>query len=231
VPAWLVFVLGAGATGLLAPILLGLPFGMLVQLAASGYVKQGDDGGLSPWVFGVVYSGFGLLALSIAVLLGMHVADRWGRLIADPPEPPSAVAVVVGAFGLLPFGAAMLFWGMAGPGSTGPLAMDQPAQRTVLGVTGVLAIAAFAAPFLGRRVTRWPRLTWLTTWVGCCVAALQGPTLILLARDGDVQPVVALITLLATPGSSLYGLAVLRRRTSPASATTNPVALSPARVR
>jgi hypothetical protein len=214
VPAWLVLVLGGGATGLLAPVLLGLPLGLLIQLAVGGRVEPGDDRGLDPWVFGVVYSGFGLLAVAISVLLGLYVVDRWGHLISAPPEPPSSVAIGVGALGLLPFGAAMAFWGIAGPGSTGPLGMDEPVQRTVLVVIGVLSVAAFGAPILGWRADRWPRATWLTTWVGCCIAALQGPAMILLARDGDVQPFVALTALLATPGSCVYGLGILRRRTS-----------------
>jgi hypothetical protein len=214
VPAWVVLVLGGGATGLLAPILLGLPLGLGIQLAVQGEAKPAADAGLAPWVFGIVYGGFGLLAVAMAVLASSYVMDRWGHLITEPPRPPSPLATLAGALGLLPFGAAMTYWGVFGPGTSGPQGMDLPAQRTVLVVTGVLSVAAFVTPFLFTRATRWPRLAWLVTWTGCSIAALQGPTLILLAHGGDVQPAIALIALLATPGSCVYGLRVLHRRTS-----------------
>jgi hypothetical protein len=41
VPAWIVLGVGAGATGLLAPVLLGLPVGSVLQLAAQGDVRTG----------------------------------------------------------------------------------------------------------------------------------------------------------------------------------------------
>jgi hypothetical protein len=208
VPAWIVFVLGAGATGLLAPILLGLPLGLVIQLVTDGAVKTSADEGLAPWVFGAVYSGFGLLGIAMAVLLAQYVVARWGDLIAVPPRPPSTVVIVAGALGLVPFGLANLYWGFSGPGSTGPQGMDLPAQRTVLVVTGLLSLAAYAVPFLFRRIG--PRIAWLIIWTGCCVAAFQGPTQILLANGGDVQPMIALIALLSTPGSCVYGLGVLR---------------------
>jgi len=219
-PGWLVFVLGAGATGLLAPILLGLPLGVGIQLAVRGEIKPADDTGLAPWVFGVVYSGFGVLAVAMAVSVLTYVANRWGHLLTKPPRLPSKPAVLVGALGLLPFGSAMAWWGVRGPGGTGPQGMDQPAQRTVLVVTGVLALLAFAVPFLQRTTRHWPRLAWLVTWTGCCIAALQGPTQILLAQNAEVQPGVALIGLLAVPGSCVYGLAVRRQHASTTPAPT-----------
>ena len=154
----------------------------------------------------------------MAVSVLTYVAMRWGHLLTEPPQPPSNPAVLVGALGLLPFGAVMAWWGLQGPGSTGPRGMDQAAQRTVLVVTGVLALLAFAVPFLQRTTRHWPRVAWLVTWTGCCVAALQGPAQILLAQDAEVQPALAL---LAVPGSCVYGLAVRRQHasTTPASAS------------
>ena len=214
VPAWLVLVLGAGATGLLAPILLGLPVGLVIQLAVDGYVKPADDTGLATWVFAVVYAGFGMLAVAMAVLVTAYVLERWGQLMTTPPHPPSRPAVVAGATGLLSFGAAMLYWGAFGPGSTGPEGMDLPAQRTVLVVTGALSVAGFTVPLLGERARRWPRTAWLVLWTGACISALQGLALTLLAQGGDVRPVVALIALLATPAACIYGLSVLRSHLS-----------------
>jgi hypothetical protein len=219
VPAKVVSVLGAGATGLLAPILLGLPPGLAVQALATGDVKPAENAGLEPWVFGVVYSGFGLLALAMGVMLLGHVTRRWGHLIADPPEGPSWPATLAGALGLLPFAVAMVCWGSFGPGGSGPQGMDQPAQRTVLVVTGLLSGAAFIVPLSSRSAGRWPRATWLTAWTGCCVAALQGPAQLLLAQGGEAQPAVAAVALLTTPGACSYGMALLRRQTARTSAS------------
>jgi hypothetical protein len=214
VPARLVFVLAAGATGLLGPILVGLPVGLAVQAVAERGVRLAEDTGMAPWVFGVVYCGFGLLGLAMAVLVIAHVLDRWGPLISQRPRRPSWPSTVAGAAGLLPFGAAMSLWGLAGPGNSGPQGMDLPAQRTVLLVTGILSIAAFVVPMLSAVANRWPRLAWLTTWTGCCVAALQGPTEVLLAQGGKFEPGVAIIAVLATPGACIYGLGILKQRLS-----------------
>jgi hypothetical protein len=211
VPAWLVLVLGAGATGLLAPIMLGLPLGLAVQLVVEGAVGPAGDTGLAPWVFGVVYTGCGLLAVAMAVLVAGYVLDRWGHLVTQPPPRPAPLATGAGAIGLLPFGVAMICWGIFGPGVTGPQGMDLPAQRTVLIVTGVLSVAAFGVPFLDAWARRWPRSAWLLVWTGACVGAVQAPTQILLAQAGDVRPAVAVIAVVAVPGAVVYGLGVLRR--------------------
>jgi hypothetical protein len=150
----------------------------------------------------------------MAVLVVLHVLERWGPLIQQAPQPPRWPATLAGAVGLLPFGAAMTYWGLSGPGSNGPQGMDLPAQRTVLAVTGILGIAAFVVPALSDSARRWPRLAWLTTWTGCCITALQGPAQILLAQRGEVEPAVALIAVLSTPGACVYGLSILNQRLS-----------------
>lgn len=211
VPARLVFALGAGATGLLAPILVGLPLGLVAQTLAEGEVEPAADTGLEPWVFGVVYSGFGLLALALGWLLLSHAARRWGHLIGEPPERPAWPTALAGAFGLLPFAVAMVLWGMLGPRGWGPEGMDQLAQRTVLVVTGILSGAAFVFTWSSRLPRRWPRVAWMSAWTGCCVAALQGPAQLLLAQGGRPEPAVAVIALLSTPGACLYGMALLNR--------------------
>jgi len=223
VPARLVFVLGAGATGLLAPILVGMPVGIAVQAVVRGDVGPAGETGMAPWVFGVVYTGFGLLGLAMAVLMAGHVLDRWGALISRPPRRPSWAATSVGALGLVPFGVAMTTWGLWGPGDNGPQGMDLPAQRTVLVVTGVLSLAAFVLPWLSDTTRRRPRLAWLVTWTGCCVAALEGPTHILLAQRGRVELAVALIAVFSTPGACVYGLSILRQRVSQGVQSMQPV--------
>lgn len=213
IPAWIVVSLAGGATGLLAPILLGLPLGSALQLAVRGDLRTGGMDHMSPWVFALVYGGFGLLAIAIATLTWHYTLDRWGNVLSRPPRPPARWATVAGALGLLPFGAIQLWWGLLGPGRQGPQAMDAPAQRTVLVVTGLLAIAAFFAPVLRTAVVRWPRAAWLTTWLGCTVAAMQAPTMALLANGGQQPtPAITVLAFMTIPGSCLYGLAVLRGR-------------------
>ncbi|HZA16979.1 MAG TPA: hypothetical protein VE645_08850 [Pseudonocardiaceae bacterium] len=211
VPAWIMLGLGAGATGLLAPILLGLPIGSVLQFLVDGDVHTAGMDHLSPWVFATVYGGFALMAVGISALAWRYAATRWGHVLRQPPQPPSVWAIVAGALGLIPFGAAMLWWGVFGPGASGPQGMDAVAQRTTLVVTGLLAVGGFLAPLSRTICNRAPRLTWLLTWVGCTTAALQAPTQVLLANGGHPTRALVLLGLMTVPGSSIYGLLVLRR--------------------
>jgi hypothetical protein len=210
VPAWIMLSVGAGATGLLAPILLGLPVGSVLQLALQGDVRTGGMDHLSPWVFAMVYGGFGLMAIGIVVLASRYAAVRWSHVLRRTPDRPPVWVIVTGGLGLLPFGAAMLWWGVFGPGSTGPQAMDAVVQRATLVVTGLLAVGGFLAPLLPGISRRGPRLTWLAIWVGCTTAALQAPSQVLLANGGHPTRAILLMGLLTVPASFMYGLLVLR---------------------
>jgi hypothetical protein len=201
-----------------------------VEALADGGVEPAGEAGLEPWVYAVVYSGFGLLALAMGVVLLDHVLRRWAYLVAEPPQWPSWSASLVGALGLLPFALAMAFWGSLGPGGSGPQGMDRPAQRTVMVVTGVLSAAAFVVPFSSRAARRWPEIAWLVAWTGCCVAAVQGPAQLLLAHGGNVEPVVASIALLTTPGACAFGVHLLRRQLGRAGACSLRVTRTGARV-
>jgi hypothetical protein len=212
VPAWLMLGIGAGATGLLAPILLGLPIGSILQLAVEGDVHTAGMDHLSPWVFAIVYGGFGLMAVGILTLAWRYATTRWGDVLRQAPRRPAGWVVVVGGLGLVPFGAAMIWWGVSGPGTTGPQAMDALVQRTTLVVTGLLAAAGFLAPLLRGVLDRAPRLAWLLLWTGTTTAALQAPTQVLLANGGHPTPAIVLIGLVTVPGSAVYGLLVLRKQ-------------------
>lgn len=208
-PGWLVLGLLAGATGLLAPILVGLPLGSALQLVVAGDVHTDGMDHLSPWVFTTVYGGFGLLAVGIALLAWRYVVDRWHRVLDAAPARPSGWLLVVGAIGLLPIGTALLWWGATGPGDQGPQAMDTVVQRSVLVVTGLLAVAGYVAPLLTVPGLH-ARAAWVLTWVGCTTAALQGPALALLANGGRPTPGILLLTGPALLGGSAYGLLLLR---------------------
>jgi hypothetical protein len=105
----------------------------------------------------------------------------------------------------------MLWWGVSGPGSTGPQAMDAVVQRATPVVTGLLAVGGFLAPLLPGISGRGPRLTWLATWVGCTTAALQAPTHALLANGGHPTRAMLPTGLVTVHGSLVYGLLLLRR--------------------
>lgn len=207
-PTGLFAVLAAGASGLLAPILVGMPLGQVAETVVHG-APSVDGEGMAAWVFACVYGGFTLLGLALAVLLYRYADDRWGALFTHPPTVRRRWTFGLGAVTVLPFGLAMVWWGLAGPGGAGPQGMEAPAQRTVLVVTGALALAAVALPLTLRSAgPRAARLAHLLVWVGCCTAALQGPTQLLLAHGGSLQPAVAAIALLGSPGAVAIGVGV-----------------------
>ncbi|MGY1836331.1 hypothetical protein ACI79P_14630 [Blastococcus sp. SYSU DS0510] len=207
VPGWVVVVLAGGATGLLAPILVGLPLGGALQLVGTGALHTHGMDHLSPWVFALTYGGFGLLVIGIAVLAWCFALERWGRLLSAPPPRPRGRAIAVGALSMVAFGMAMTYWGLFGPGESGPRAMDALPQRTVLVVTGVLALVGWAVPLVAPRGLR-PRTAWVLTWLGCTTAALQAPTQVLLANQGDPSPAIIVLALLTPAGSVAYGLSL-----------------------
>lgn len=211
-PAWPVLGLAAGATGCLAPILLGLPLGSVLQVLATGGLRTGGMGDMSPWVFAIAYGGFGLIAVGIAVLLWCYAVDRWGAVIEAPPRRPARWALAVGTLGLVPFGVLLVAWGLLGPGESGPQGMVAVSQRTVLVVSGLLVFAGWAAPLARGVVAGRPRAAWLVTWTGCTTAAMQGLAQVLLANQGDPSVPLVTLALVSVPGGAAYGLAVLRRR-------------------
>ncbi len=211
VPGWIMLVVGAGASGLLAPIILGLPIGSILQLIVQGNVRTGGMDDMNPWVFATVYGGFGILAIGLAFLAWRYAMRRWGDLLDAVPPPPPAWAILVGAVGLLPFGVAMVWWGLAGPGDNGPQAMDAVVQRTTLIMTGLLAVGGFVMPLWSEAAKKAPRLASVVTWAGCTTAVLQAPTQVLLANGGNPTRLLIVIGLLTIPGASVYGLVVLRQ--------------------
>lgn len=214
VPAWVMVGIGASATGLLAPILIGLPLGSLLQLAVDGEVHTDGMDHLSGWVFALVYGGFCLLAISLFLLAWRYALIRWSSRLNRFPPLPTRWTLLAGVLGLLPFAAAMLWWGLSGPGNSGPQSMDAIAQRSVLVVAGLLALGGFLAPLVAQ-TWRWrPRVAWLITWTGCTTAALQSPAMLLLADQGRPTPAGAALALITIPGATAYGLLALRQPSS-----------------
>ncbi|SCL41158.1 hypothetical protein GA0074692_6172 [Micromonospora pallida] len=162
-------------------------------------------------MFALVYGGFGVLALALAALLVLHVTQRWGWLLTDPPRPPRQWWAQLAGVAVLPFGLAMCYWGIAGPGAHGPAGMDAIAPRAVLTATGLLTLIGAAAPHLAGRAPFSPAVLWTLTWTGCATAALQGPTQLLLANAGRPAVLVAVLGLVATPAACAYGFTVLHQ--------------------
>lgn len=212
-PAWIVLFVAGGAAGLLAPIMLGLPIGIALQWVVAGELSGGVDGELEGWVYAVVYGGFAVMGAALSTLLVVYADERWGRLFRAAPRPPGSGWIRgLAVAGMAPFGIAMLSWAVTGPGAFGPNGMESLAQRSVLAATGVLVLAGLAVPFVTGMTERMPRAAWLIGWVGCCTAAVQGPSQLILAHDGDVSPAIAALTVVTTPAAAAFGLAVLQRR-------------------
>lgn len=201
--------LAAGATGLLAPVLLGLPAGAALQLLVHGELHTSGMDDLAGWVFALVYGGFALLAVLIGALAWSAARARWGEVLDRAPGRPAPWATVAAAVGMLPFSAAMLWWAVS-PGNGGPQHMDAIAQRFVLAVTGLLVAGGVLAPLFSAGSARAARRAWLALWVGCTTAALQASTHVLLANEGHPSvPTVALGTL-AVPSAAAYLWSILQ---------------------
>lgn len=222
-PWWLLTIPAAAATGALAPIALGLPLGVLLQAATqSGDVSSGGEGDLLPGVFAVVYGGFAVYGIALAVLFADYVQRRWAALLAAGPQPPHRPWVrVLAAAAIVVFAAAMVFWAFA-PITAGLAGWESLAQRTVLAVVAALSIAGCAALLVG--TAQRPRARWAAGWIGCCTAAVQGPTLLLLSNDAAIDPALLAVTLIATPTAAWLGLSTVRRTATHAQATAHATA-------
>ncbi|GAB2899979.1 hypothetical protein [Streptomyces mayteni] len=196
-PAWLVLAPLWLATGLLAPIVVGFPVVSLVEwfgAEPSGPDPGGADASLDPWVFTLVYTGFGVQALALGGLFARYVGRRWGRLLrprldALPgPLHGAGRAAAVGAAVLLLWPAAMRVLWLCGAtvGLGAARAGDRDAAFHVTAAADVLFALAAAAGvlLLALRPARFGRvrvwvavgLAWtggaaLTAWGGWLLAA------------------------------------------------------------
>lgn len=219
-PWFLLTIPAAAATGGLAPIALGLPLGVALQaVTQSGIVSSGGEGDLLPGVFAVVYGGFAVYGIALAVLFADYVQRRWAALLAVGPQPPRRPWVrVLAAAAIIVFAAAMVFWACA-PTTAGLAGWESLAQRTVLVVIAALSIAGCAALLVG--TAQRPRTRWAAGWIGCCTAAAQGPTLLLLSNDAAIDLALLAVTIIATPTAAWLGLSTVRCTVTHAQATAH----------
>ncbi|GAA6527889.1 hypothetical protein [Intrasporangium sp. DVR] len=170
-PAFLVaFPLWIGS-GLLAPVAVGFLVGTPLQLATGGGNPFTGDDVLSPWVFGLVYSGFVLQAVLLVPGFLLYARTRWpvatgGGRVADGEGDTGPLQRILGSFLVV---AAMAFAGVQLSGavqSGGSSAGPSLPQRTLFTASALAAVAAAVGTtglVRGKRLTR-ARLA--TVWLG-----------------------------------------------------------------
>lgn len=145
VPVW-------AGTGLLAPIALGLPVGVVVQAIAGGSPAPVHNG-LHGWVYGVVYGGFTVQAAALSTAFLLHVRLRWAHLLALPLPAlggtGTRVRVLAGAGAAATgvYAAANLAWAVASEPAA-PAGFETIAQRSLLVSDGLLGLAGAAGVLL-----------------------------------------------------------------------------------
>ncbi|MGW2021079.1 hypothetical protein [Streptomyces decoyicus] len=136
-PAWLLALPLWMASGLLLPLLTGLVGGGLTGLVTGARNPLAAGDFLAPWVFGVVYGGFLIEAVTLLGAFTVYAHQRWGGLLRRPLHalPGTGTRTVQRIF-LLPaavllaaLGTVRILWGT---GSTLGVAASDTDSRTVL---------------------------------------------------------------------------------------------------
>ncbi|GAB3441784.1 hypothetical protein [Actinophytocola sediminis] len=216
-PAWLV----AGpiwvATGLLAPIALGLPLGLAAQAFAGGSAAPVDNG-LHGWVYALVYGGFAVQAIGLPAAFVGHARERWPEMfrlrmtqlpVTASPHRRTMTTAAIAAAG---YAAVLFAWTVTGSSWGGPAGFDTVAQRTALLATGMLVLAgAIAVPALrwwrGDRRLVGPLVL---AWIGTSVIVTAGPTHIALSNQGRVSLLLVAVSLAATLSGLLLTRSMIR---------------------
>jgi len=229
-PAWLVLAPIWVGTGLLAPIAVGVPLGLLAQAFAGGSPAPLGNGSQG-WLYVVADGGFIVQAVGLSICFLGYVHDRWPRLssmrithlpAAGRRERRVAAGAAVVAAG---FAATTVGWAVTdGPGWGGPAGFETVTQRAFLLVNGVLVLgAAIGVPaLLGRRGTGRLVAPLAVVWVGTSVTVLSGPTHVAVSHQGQPGPVLVAAASLATAsGLILTALAARCVRASRSQAPPN----------
>jgi hypothetical protein len=202
IPAWI-------ATGVLAPVGLGVVAGAPLQLATGGDNPFGGDEVLAWWVFALVYGGFIAQAILLPTAFVLHALQRWpgwaSRATLRLPSMRTrslqdllAVAFVLGA---LVFVGQQLRWMVAGGGS---FSNPDTSQRVFLGASALLVAGGAVAELMvlrRRAITRSVLvLAWLGTGVVFCSTLMEAVKALALDAAGwgasSAGPVDASFTLL-----------------------------------
>jgi hypothetical protein len=178
-PSWLVLGPIWIGTGLLAPIALGLPLGMVVQGFAGGSPTASDNG-LEGWVYGIIYGGFTLQAILLVTAFVLYTRVRWPEVfrlrIKDfrGPSPVQQRVIVVSAIVATGYGVLSLVWAFADGGNNA--AVETAAQKTFWVTQAALSFAG--AVGLLALAYRWGRgrllLPLTAAWLGTGVVFASG---------------------------------------------------------
>lgn len=214
IPAPLVLMpLWVGA-GLLAPVVIGLPAGLLVQAFVGGSPAP-DANGLHGWIYAMVYGGFILQAPLLLAAFVLHAKARWPWVFrargcdAGPGTTPALQRLVAG-FALAGTGlyaVAHAGWAATG-GLGGPTGFETAAQRTFLLVDGVLPlVGAFGVLVLVRRGGTRLLPAAVAAWIGSGTAFAS--TLMASKDESQVEAVLQSIGGMSGVAMAITGLLVL----------------------
>ncbi|WP_431958311.1 hypothetical protein [Nocardia lijiangensis] len=171
-PGWIVLLPAWIAGGLLIPIVLAAPLGLALD---SGAIDDEPDFPLATWVFPLVYGGFTVQGIGLAVGFFCYGVERWGGLIGgrvgDDPRPARQwrELVLLAAAPALVTGLCTMLWGWGVPGGLSEEMDDNrnaafTIMETVRGVFAALAVVG-TLMLVRRRPARMP------AW---CAVALAG---------------------------------------------------------
>lgn len=211
IPAWLVLVPMWVGTGLLAPIALGLPLGVLVQLIVGGS-PAASAATLDGWVFAVVYGGFTLQAVGLTIAFALYARDRWAPLFETTELRRGAthdlqlLIAKAGAVVATGFAGMQIAWAVTGGELGGqPTAVETAAQKTFYLVRALIAVAG-AVSLLILVNGRSTRFSLAGAWVGTGFLFASGLFDLLTEPDGDALRLTALA---ATLVGLLTGIAAI----------------------
>ncbi|MGW6569369.1 hypothetical protein [Streptomyces sp. NPDC054975] len=235
VPSWLLALPMWGATGLIAPIMVGFPAQTVVSLVTAPEPAGSREPFLDPWVFTVVYGGFIVQGLALGTLFVLYARDRWGQVwrgtLGDLPAhlPGAGVRLAAVAGALLALGPATThtLWA-AGSAAGLPEARTGAwdADLAVLEAMRVLFLAVAVVSVLALVLRRGPSLRVRTVlglgWLGSAGTGCWGAYLLLVTFMPETDPAKAATALmrLTYAGEMIIGfllagcLAVFLRRRS-----------------
>jgi hypothetical protein len=209
VPIWV-------GVGLLAPIMLGLPLGLVAQAFAGGSpVPIGN--GLDSWVYTVVYGGFIVQALGLLAAFFGYALQRWPEVLRKQMAQLNVITprqrrlATIAAIITVGYAVILVLWSVTGPRLGGPAGFDTVAQRSFLFSTGLIVlVGAIAALAL---VWRWGKgrilAPLILAWIGTGVIVTSGPTHVALSNMGEVSLLLVLVSIAAVlSGLLLSGSAV-----------------------
>lgn len=152
-PAWLLVLPGWIATGLIAPIIVGFPLQIIASAITGTPSTPKDDPWLAEWVFGVVYTGFGIQGLALGTLFVLYAKDRWGPLLrgrtadlaASPTRPVQRIAAVAAAVAALLPVIMHTIWACGGTAGLTASRIAERATSTAIVDADTAAFAVMAA--------------------------------------------------------------------------------------